>query len=284
MNPDYQWWHDALNGIVGPIHENEPQCGFYRYKNDAIGIWKDGDQLLASRNDAMVDSFMIWTYAAKHPVSEEQFRHFERHGRWPDQIDDLMIGHNDAPDHELIADEIELRRKLFADYLEEIGGSIATQTHADKAASYAAAFAELEKRATEKHKVEKAPHLEAGRKVDDLWKPIIGDAGEAKKAVKKATEAYLIAEEAKRKAEAAKAPEVVIAAPVKAGGMSARTVALRTVERVEITDIKAAAAHIAALPNVPSEFVEIVEKIALRLMKAGAEVSGAKLIKERKAA
>jgi hypothetical protein len=282
-NDDYHWWREALEGRVGPIHENEPQCGYYRVRDTPVAIWRDGGELLAVSGIIPDDPFEVWVRAAKHPVSYNDYLRASQSGEWPDHVQIEFTGSNFAPEDEAIRDELDAVQKAFIKWFTEIQG-ITTQEQADKAATFAARFADIETRCEKAHNDEKKPHLEAGRVVDRKWKPLITKANGEKANVKDAIGAFLRAEEAKRIEAAAKAPEAVVAAPVKAGGMSARTVSLRTVETVEITDIKAAALHIASLENPPAEFVEVVEKIASRLLKAGANVNGAKLNTERKAA
>jgi hypothetical protein len=281
---NYTWWREALEGRVGPIHENEPQCGYYRIRDTPVAIWRDEKGgLLAISGDIADDPYELWVHAAKHPVSYEHYLRASQSGEWPEHVHIEFTGSNFAPEDEAIRDELDAVQKAFIAWVVDIK-SITTQEQADKAATFAARFADIEKRAEKAHKSEKEPHLEAGRVVDRKWKTLIAKANVEKANVKDAIGAFLKAEETKRIEAAAKAPEAVVAAPVKAGGMSARTVSLRTVETVEITDIKAAALHIASLENVPSEFVEVVEKIASRLLKAGANVPGAKLNTQRKAA
>jgi hypothetical protein len=282
-NDDYHWWREALEGRVGPIHENEPQCGYYRVRDTPVAIWRDGGELLAVSGIIPDDPFEVWVRAAKHPVSYNDYLRASQSGEWPDHVQIEFTGSNFAPEDEAIRDELDAVQKAFIKWFTEIQG-ITTQEQADKAATFAARFADIETRCEKAHNDEKKPHLEAGRVVDRKWKPLIARAHGEKANVKDAIGAFLRAEEAKRIEAAAKAQEAVVAAPVKAGGMSARTVSLRTVETVEITDIKAAALHIASLENPPTEFVEVVEKIASRLLKAGANVDGAKLNTERKAA
>jgi hypothetical protein len=282
-NDDYHWWREALEGRVGPIHENEPQCGYYRVRDTPVAIWRDGGELLAISGIIPDDPCEVWVRAAKHPVSYNDYLRASQSGEWPEYVQVEFTGSNFAPEDEAIRDELDAVKRSFFGWFTEIK-SITTQEQVDKAATFAERFSTLQKRGELAHKNEKAPHLEAGRAVDAKWKSLIAQADAEKANVKDAIGAFLRAEEAKRIEAAAKAPEAVVAAPVKAGGMSARTVSLRTVETVEITDIKAAALHIASLENPPAEFVEVVEKIASRLLKAGANVNGAKLNTERKAA
>jgi hypothetical protein len=286
----WQHWRNALAGNVGPIHENEPQSGFYRVRNDPVAIWREGDDLFAERAGRPVaDVCALWTYAAKWPITCELYEAVAERGEpWPDAIEEPAgIGHNAEDEHSAITDELAAIEKGFADWLASIGGSIAGQEQADKAATYAERIKQIEKRATEAHKVEKAPHLEAGRVVDARWKPVIASAATAARTVKDAVGVYLIAEKRRRDEAAAKVRAEtgaeVEAAPVKTRG-AARAVTLRTVKRAEITDLPALAAFIASMERPPEDWVDLTRRLAERMLLAGVAVPGCKITEIQTAA
>ncbi|WP_457797591.1 hypothetical protein [Methylocystis sp. S23] len=106
--------------------------------------------------------------------------------------------------HEALQADINNLADAARDWLKSIGGKITTQEQADKAANYATEFGKLEKRGQDKHKAEKAPHLEAGRAVDAAWKPVIDLADQKKRFMKKAFETWAVEEQRKRSEEAAR--------------------------------------------------------------------------------
>lgn len=281
---DWQWWRNALAGEVGPIHEDQPMAGFYRVKNDAVAIWREGDELHAERaGKPVTDVCALWTYAAKRPITVELYEAVAERGEpWPDAIDvPAGLGHNAPDEHAAILDELDTLDRSWQAWLAEIGGTITTQEQADKAATYAERIKQVEKRATEAHKVEKAPHLDAGRVVDARWKPVIADAAIVARTVKDAVGAYLLAEKRRREAAAAQIKAEtgaeLEAAPVRTKG-GARTVSLRTVKRAEITDVAALAAYLASMSNPPTEWLDVMRTAAERMLRAGVDVPGAKIV------
>ena len=280
----WQWWRNALAGEVGPIHEDQPMAGFYRVKSDAVAIWREGDDVLAERaGKAVTDVCALWTYAAKRPISVELYESVAERGEpWPDAIDVVAgPGHNAPDEHGSIVDDLATLHTSWMTWLSSIGGTITTQEQADKAATYAERIKLVEKRATEAHKVEKAPHLEGGRVVDARWKPVISDAATVARTVKDAVGLYLLAEKRRREAAAAQIKAEtgaeLEAAPVRTKG-GARTVSLRQVKRAEITDVAALAAYLASMSNPPTEWLDVMRTAAERMLRAGVDVPGAKIV------
>jgi hypothetical protein len=205
-----------------------------------------------------------------------------------------VIGDNsqNAAPHELLGGRINDLLDERKAWLAEIGGSIATQEHADRAAAFAEAFAKLEKDGVETHKTEKEPHLKAGREVDATWKPIISKADDGKRSTKALLTPYLRkqadeAAEAQRKA-AAEAAQRQQPAPVQAVAPRAvnggRGVSLRTVRSAVVNDLLAVAAYLAGMANPDRDFAEVCRKAADKLLKAGVLVPGAAIVETQEAA
>ena len=290
MADQWQWWRDALAGEFGPIHENEPASGFYRVGNDAVAIWHEDGQAVATRAGRKVeDVCALWTFAAKWPIPVETYEAVaEREEPWPDAIDvPAGVGHNAPSEHEAIEDELAALKASWERWLDEIGGAIATQEHSDKASTYSERVVSLEARANEGHRVEKKPHLEAGRAVDERWRSVRVNAETAKRHIKGAIGRWEIAEEKRREALAAQVRaetglEVAIE-PVRTKG-AARAVTLRTVKKAEITDLPALAAFIAGMANPPADFTDTCRKVAEKMLLAGVEVPGAQIVTSKVAA
>ena len=87
----YAWWRAALAGGNPPIHEGEPNCGFFRRRLVKGGpwvpaaIWLDQDicdatgqlmrdeQLLCLVAEKMADPYFHWTYLAGNPITEQEY-------------------------------------------------------------------------------------------------------------------------------------------------------------------------------------------------------------------
>ena len=79
-----------------PIHENDPQEGWYRtrprkgYRSLPVRIWRDegSGELLALRDGKRVDPYELWTWVCLNPVSVEAYDEvLERGGHWPDDVE-----------------------------------------------------------------------------------------------------------------------------------------------------------------------------------------------------
>ena len=222
----YTYWHNALSGNFGPIHENDPQCGYYRMRLRRGGEWipvaifrEDDGEVLALCKGEMKDAFEVWTWCCRYPVDYEVYKAVAEEGKpWPEDVlvsgiaDTAAkssfpttgkpspapfptIGHNSSgvTEAEGLLEEIEVLKYLSSTWLEEIG-SIATQTDANRAANYAERFGMLETKAEALRTSAKRPILEEGRRIDAEWKPVIAKASNNKAKMKKALEPYLLSE------------------------------------------------------------------------------------------
>jgi len=222
----YNWYYAALSGHFGPIHENDPQCGYYRMRWRRGGEWmpvaifrEDDVEVLALSKGEMKDAFEVWTWCCRYPVDYEVYRAVAEEGKpWPEDV--LVsgiadraakssyptagnpsptpfptIGHNSsgASEAEGLLEEIEALKYLSSTWLEEIG-PIATQTDADRAANYAERFGMLETKAEALRTSAKRPILEESRRIDAEWKPVVAKASDNKAKMKKALEPYLLSE------------------------------------------------------------------------------------------
>jgi hypothetical protein len=104
----YRWWRDALAGLDPPMHENEPQCGYFaiRLRKDGVEvpvrIWMDQDidpitgELCADEylrctvlHDAR-DVYETWLWCCASPITKEQFDYLHARYVWHAE---------NAPDH-----------------------------------------------------------------------------------------------------------------------------------------------------------------------------------------
>ena len=226
MSQSYTYWHNALMGQFGPIHENDPQCGYYRMRWRRGGEWipvaifrEDDGEVLALCKGEMKDAFEVWTWCCRYPVDYEVYRAVAEEGKpWPEDVlaggladpstmNSLLakggpspiqtptIGHNSSgvTEAEGLLEEIEALKYLSSNWLEEIG-TVSSQLDADRAANYAERFGMLETKAEALRTTAKRPILEEGRRIDAEWKPVITKASDNKAKMKKALEPYLLSE------------------------------------------------------------------------------------------
>ena len=339
QNDQYAAWRAALAGDAAPIHDAEPNSGFYRVKRKSgelhpVAIWRDQETgaILALLNGTAVEVTSVWPWAAKKPVTYEAYQAFMDGKGWPDDAPTLPIGKTapavpalaDGPaenpravpcDNSGDADAAEAMRlellgeKELADQF--LTKPITSQEAADQVAVWSKRIGDLKNRADKAFQAEKAPHLEAGRLVDERWRwrqdaetltrklknhvtPWLEKlrAEEQERARKAAEEARRQQEEAARLAVAAQAGDEAAAAQAEevqaraietakaaevqrtGAGRTGAKVSLRTVTEVVITDLSALAAFYAGMQDPPADLREILLKLARRNISAGTTPPG----------
>ena len=314
----YDFWESALNNKNTDIKidVNTPLPGFYKAKKHKeapwhpVAIWYKGEACLAMDTKGTIDPSSIWPWCAKHPISEDDFRYYEKHGRWQGECE---VGHNNPPnDFEELNNQIEEAIAQAENWLN--GREITSTQDADKAAGFQQKLAALSKQAEKERTAEKKPHLDAGRAVDAAYKPLIDSPKNTITKLKAALTSFLRAEQKRKDEEARKAQieaakkiaeaekikadeekknltareEKIIKeaetatieqAPVKvsAGATTGRKVSLRKVTKGEITDYEKL---LMALRD-RDEVRTLVQSLANRAAKAGVELDGMKIIEEQ---
>ena len=159
-------------------------------------------------------------------------------------------------------------------------------TEADRCANFALRFGELEKSAEDERTSEKKPILEQGRAIDARWKPVIGAAEEARRAMKKALEPFLIEESRRLREEAGSSSDFGVVTNTARAGTNGRRVGLRRTRRVHVSDRNAFIAHYRRDGRLYAD--EAVQKVLLKLaeadLTAGRAVPGAEIVEEQVAA
>lgn len=305
----YDFWRRRMAGEVVPIHDSEPQAGFYRLKTrdgnwQAVAYWFQSDGVLRCRiggkdiNEQTANE--RWPWASKAPISHDVYKAVIAGDPWPDQHEGVLrdrANSDNAPADESfdgLKDRIEdLVRD--ADALIKAGPA-ADQSAADRASDLANRLAELHKSADIARAAEKRPHDEAARAVQAKWTPLMS-AAEIYKRIKAAViTPFLVAEDAKRRAaevaarqaaeEAAKAgqpipePATMQRSTPKAGSGGRRSVALRTVKVITISDRAALLAFFAA----NEQITEVLQRLAEKATAAGVAVPGVTVTEEQRAA
>lgn len=314
---DYSYWENALVGNFGAVSDDYPCPGFYRKRTGKaagytpVAIWEDpeweGGKIIALMDGKQIDAREIWTWVCSYPVSEEHYRERVATGKWWDEDSDVTAslspppaGHNSPPESETFKDQIDAALNAVATYAE-----IKDDVTQAKAQSARSRLLELSRNADTIREKEKAPHLESGRAVDALWNPMVKaakagadtiakvmgayetrKANEAAEASRKAAEAQREAlEEAQAKApigvtvepEPAPAPAVAPApAPIK--GAYGRGANVKDVKVATVADQDAAYAFLKAQP----ELIEVIQKLAQKMVTNGFSVPGVTVTVEKK--
>lgn len=95
MSDSYSWWRQALLGEFGPIHENDPQPGYFRMRKGRGGPWvpvaiwdADAGSCLACLVDGSEkDPFEVWTWVCRYPVPYETYVAVAEQGQaWPEDL------------------------------------------------------------------------------------------------------------------------------------------------------------------------------------------------------
>ncbi|WP_113132731.1 hypothetical protein [Rhizobiales bacterium] len=318
----WTWWQNALAGNVGPMHEGQPEQGYYRtrFKGgqwEPVAIWLDeGGAWLAMRGERMVDAGEAWNFCRTHPVSYEAYQKAIEGAGWDDEPPTPSMGHN------VPADPFDALRLEFLSEKEQAEAfmktPITTQDQADKAAIWSKRLTAIKTKAESLHKVEKQPHLDAGRSVDNKWRSLKEDPDalakklkahvtpflqeqqrreyerqqrERDEAERKRREAEALAAQAdvsdtaaqaeaeRLQQEAARQEQAAQPKNAKAGRTGAK-VSLRTFVSARIVDYDKA---IKALSNHP-EMKALVETLANRAIRAGVELDGVERFEEQRAA
>jgi len=195
-NP-WAWWQAALEGNIGPMHEGQPEQGYYRtrFKGgqwEPVVLWRGDDgEWLGRRGDKMVDDAGdLWNFCRTHPVTVEAWEKAINGGGWDDEPPAPAMGHNlPADPFEALSLEYQAEKELAAELLKK---EVKTEDQASQIAILSKRVASVSKKATDLHKVEKQPHLDAGRAVDDKYRYLKEDPADLSKQLKRHLDAYLI--------------------------------------------------------------------------------------------
>ncbi|MGM5010006.1 hypothetical protein ACD592_12865 [Rhizobium sp. 969_B3_N1_2] len=199
----WAWWLNALAGTIGPIHDGDPQQGYYRtrFKDkpwEPVAIWFEDGKWHAMRGDRQVDASDIWTWCCRNPITYEAYNKAIEGAGWDDEPEAPAIGHNLPTDpFEALQVEFAAEREQAEAFMKK---PITTQAEADRAAIWSKRLSTIAKKATDLHKVEKQPHLDAGRNVDNKWRELKEEPDAISKKLKRHMDAFL-QEEAQKERE-----------------------------------------------------------------------------------
>lgn len=293
---EFQWWKDALAGKTVPMHDVHMQ-GFYalRRSKDAVpepvAIWYKNGHLFAKVGVELRN--VEWVSIARNPIPHDTYKAVMAGEPWPSEIrftradgttDSSMAGHNSGGDDSNLLDDIiewTDRAKKMRDK-----GVPENQEEADTLSDVATKLSEMVGKANKARLKETQPLRDEVDTINDRWNSKLNPAAQAVADLKTQIGIFQRKEKARRAEEAAKLveqakasgvdPETVQIAPQPVrSGTRGRAVSLVKVAVVVYDDRMAAAKHL--VDESHEEFFKEMDKIILRLLRAGAAVPGAKL-------
>lgn len=299
MGDQYDAFRARLAGDKVDLHENKPQSGAYRRKDrngrwEAVFIWQDAGTFKArvTRHPDVDENVLeaehgfpaickLWSSCCRSIVAFAIYHEVvEKRQPWPDEIEEAdrsnSAGISDldrilSEIDELIRDAAKIKDEdLLAGF--DAAAYAARQAakgdpsdlvpNLTKLSNYATKLVELKNEADKLRKAEKEPHLEAGRQVDDRWRPPVNKAdnaardlkARAAKALSNIKAALVALNPPKPEGEPGDAGEVKVAV-----GSRGKKVALRTVKVVVFDDYDAALNH--ALTSPSFRKLEMLQKL-----------------------
>jgi hypothetical protein len=179
----FAWWRLAIAGKAPTLNvDDPPKPGFYRSGPFAVAYWYKDGALKCRVNDKPVgeqDALEKWPFASKKPVTHEAYTARIESGEWasecPAVTEDIRIARNpEANTFVGLRKRIEVLQAA-AEAMMKAGGA-KTQESADAAADLTDRLSKLWKQSDGLRTVEKQPHLDASRDVDDKWRPLLAGA------------------------------------------------------------------------------------------------------------
>lgn len=95
----WHWWQEACAGRLGPMHEGQPEQGYYRtrFKDgqwEPVALWFEGGEWKAMRGERMVEPGDAWNFCRTHPISYEAYQKAIDGAGWDDEPPAPAMGHN----------------------------------------------------------------------------------------------------------------------------------------------------------------------------------------------
>jgi len=217
----WEWYQKALanpSAIGGkelPVHEAHPKPGYFRVRRkdghwEPVAIYypEDSATLVAYRDGREVrDINSLWVWCCRNPVEFDAYEAAMDGQGWADEPEAAPgIGDNSSEADPFDALRIEyLGEKEQAEaFMKE---TVTTQAQADKVGIWAKRLTAIKTKAEGLHKVEKQPHLDAGRAVDDKWRDLKTEPDDLAKKLKAHIQPFLSAKLRAEQERARKAAE-----------------------------------------------------------------------------
>lgn len=192
MADSFEWWQNALNGNRGPIHDGEPQSGFYRQRRkdkiyEPVAYWKDASGQRCHVNGRETDqrrALEMWPYVSKNPITAEAYWHRMDTGTWADN--DAAAGA--APEIDPEQDPVgSLKAEIAA---AKAGIDAYKQIESDEASARAqtlrSTLTRLAGKATKAYEALNRPLLDEQQRIRKVWFPLRDEAAAGADALRKA--------------------------------------------------------------------------------------------------
>lgn len=321
MSDEFQWWRNALAGTRGPIHDGDPQPGFYRQKRrdgtfEPVAYWLDSGtgEIRCHVNGKQPDDLRmmeIWIYASKNPISEADYWHRMDTGQWRD-VDTAARETAKGPE---IDPQQDPAASLAAEIKKAAAGldaykAIDSDEQSAKAQTLRSELTRLKGKAQSQYEALNRPLLDEQERIRKVWFPLRDEAEKGANTLRSAMEAWedfkreqarkaqaeadRIArehDEATRKAAEANQPppppppkptvNIPAAPATQIRGGSGRTASVTTKRVVTSIDLEKCWAKFGGMPEVYNLFMEMAQR-AVDAGTATAEQLGAVI--EEKAA
>lgn len=195
-NPRFDWWRKAVKAAADgtfkaklgtpelPLHADTYNIGYFRILDKGEKRWKPVgiypvagvDIAKWGGKDFYGDLIDLFHWACKNPVNYAAYLKAVETGEWDDEPPINEPSHNteNMTDFEKLELEYQSEKEQCEEFLKK---PIASQADADKVAIWKDRLVKIASRADGFHKVEKEPHLTAGRKVDDKWRTLKEEPG-----------------------------------------------------------------------------------------------------------
>ena len=140
VHPDYAYWTNALAGTLGPVHDGDPQCGFYRrrFAKDApfvpVAIWRGEDGFIALVDGKSADASDIWTWVCDKPITEAEYHKVMGGEGWSDEPRAAAVPSNMPADpFEALKIEFAAEQEIADELLAK---PVTEQAHADQSGRF----------------------------------------------------------------------------------------------------------------------------------------------------
>lgn len=196
MTDNFEWWQNALKGNRGPIHDGEPQSGFYRQRRkdktyEPVAYWKDASGQRCHVNGRETDqqrALEMWPYVSKNPITAESYWQRMDTGTWADN--DAAAGA--APDIDPEQDPVgSLKAEIAA---AKAGIDAYKQIESDEASARAqtlrATLTGLSNKAAFIYESLNRPLLDQQKNIRAIWFPLRDAAADGANALRKAMGAW----------------------------------------------------------------------------------------------
>jgi hypothetical protein len=259
MTDDFLWWQNALAGNRGPIHDGEPQSGFYRQRQqgkdrqtqgpyEPVAYWKDegsGEQR-CHVNGRQIDpqrALEMWPYVSKNPISAESYWHFIDNRKWLDE-DAGAAAAAKGPEIDPATDPAgSLKAEIAA---AKAGLDAYATIDSDEASARAqtlrSTLTGLSGKATKEYEALNRPLLDEQQRIQKVWFSLRDDAAAGADALRKAMGAW---EDVKRENQKAADTAAAAARAADPAAESAKPVASNT--PAPATKIKGASGRAASV-------------------------------------